>query len=449
MSELTYLLEQVLPHAKFYARDETVYSSEEWLEAIARSRGRLHVAREVLSARPVIYDAQIGPLVDHLRYQLTAYIDPDTDRIGHSFTVMADEMRGLTFTDDLVDEIQAKSSLPNFARGLVRAAAVIGPERAARLLTQWANGEPLRYKIMVVLDGAFTDTEIELQEGLRAYQLPLTSNALPVSTPRLRSVEKILGRTLLEVDVSTGPALFITPEGDARIPLQTRTALGCTSFDTFLLALSLVCNRRVDVVSGWNDHGDAASFVPAGQSGSWTEPDSTHRPLGLASVSLTTGQTRLRSFESPPLNLDENGLRKAWELGTKLQGRMASQPRFKVAVTRWAKAASPGDLSPDRLIDLRVALEALYVDSDGGEVTFRLSVTGARHLATSLDKRREVRRSLSKFYGLASRVIHGRPLKENEKVAPVDRAATLCRDGILKVLQEGSPSNWTDFLLNG
>ena len=67
VSDFTYLLKQVLPHAKFCARDGTVYSSEEWVEAIARSRGRLHVAREVLSARPVIDDTQVGSLVDYLR----------------------------------------------------------------------------------------------------------------------------------------------------------------------------------------------------------------------------------------------------------------------------------------------------------------------------------------------------------------------------------------------
>ena len=283
---------------------------------------------------------------------------PGTDRIGHSFTVIADEMPYATFTPDRVDEIQANSSLPNFARGLVRAAAVLGPERADCLLTQWANGEPRCYKIMLVLDGAFTDTEIQLDEGLRAYRLPLTSDALPISTPRLRTVEGLLGRTLLEVDVSTGPALFVTPEGDAPIPLQTRTALGSTSFDMFLLALSLVCNRRVDVASGWNDHCDASSFAPVDQSNTWTEPGPMLRPLGKCGAYLTTGQTMLRSFDPPPVNLDENGLRKAWELGTKLQERMDSQPRFKVAVTRWVKAASPGDMSPDRLIDLRVALES-------------------------------------------------------------------------------------------
>ena len=450
MSELAVLLKQVLPNAKFRTRDGTVYSSEDWQAAVVRSRGCLHTARKVMSARPEIDDVQIGPLVDHLRGQLGAYVDPTTDRIGHSFEVVAAATPHVAITADRVDEVQANSSLPNFARGLIRAAAVLGPGRAAGLVGQWAEGKPRNYKIMTVLAGALTEDAIKLDEGLRAYRLPVSSNDLPSSTPRLRRVERILGRTLLEVDVSTSPALFVPPGDDAEILLETRTALDGTSFDMFLLALSLICNRKVDVASHWNDHGDAESFAATGQSGSWTEPEMTLELLGKGFTHTpSTGLTELFSFTPPPPNLFESGLRRAWNLRTELQRRMESESRFRVAVTRWSKAASPGVMNADRLIDLRVALEALYLDSGGGESKFRLSVTGARHLATGLDDRRAVRKALSGFYDLASKVIHGTALDRDKEDLPlVERVMTLCRDGILKVVEERNQPVWTDLLLS-
>ena len=154
------------------------------------------------------------------------------------------------------------------------------------------------------------------------------------------------------------------------------------------------------------------------------------------------------TLAAPAANLCEQGLRRAWELRSELQSRLDSDQRFQIAVTRWAKAATPGVMNPDRIIDLRIALEALYLDSTGGELGFRLSLTGARHLRTNLDDRQAVRRSLVDFYGFASRVIHGAPIGRSIDVTLVDMATDLCREGILKIVEQRNQPRWTDLLLS-
>ena len=347
---------------------------------------------------------------------------------------------------DLAEEYLANSTLPGFARALLRVAAVLGPDRAAQALSLWVDGRVRQYKICVVLDGVVVDREIELEEGLRVYRLPISSDLLPPSLPNTlwdtARVKELLGQTLLEVDAWTHPALFAPTK--PRIELKTRTALGDVIPGTFFLALSLVCNQRVSLAWSWNDHGDAAAFGTGNTGLAGSGPSGSH--VRGWTYNPSTGVTSTLASALPEPNLDEVGFLRAWGLCGELQRRMYSSQRFRIAVDRWNRAATPGDLNPDRLIDLRIALEALYVDSTQGETGFRLSVTGARHLRTSLSDRKAVKKKLSDFYRLASKIIHGgTPKKE---IDLVDDAATLCREGILKVIEERDHPNWMDVLLD-
>ena len=259
--------------------------------------------------------------------------------------------------------------MSGFAKGLIRAAAILGQDRATQLLDLWADGERRHYKICVVLAGGYVDEDIELEQGLRVYRLPVSADSLPISMPDSRSdqVSRILGHTVLEVDAFTSPVFFVPIRGDdAYAPLHSRTALGEVSLETFFLALSLVCNRRVGLAWSWHDYDDASSFT-AEVRGGLAGPGMSTKVLSKSwSYEPSTGKTELTSYVPPAPNLCESGLRRAWELRSELQRRIDSDQRFQLSVSRWARAASPGVLNPDRVIDLRIALESLYLDSSGG-----------------------------------------------------------------------------------
>ena len=450
MTELASLLAQALPAITFRTKEGRVYSAEGLQETLSQTSGHVSETREVLSAYLEVDDVWVGSVAAHLRDWLSGYIDVSTDRIRHSFPVVDDTGGYSGVTSDHAEEFRSSSYVSGFARGLIRAAAVLGPDRAAELVSVWAGVEPRHYKICVVLASVYINESLELDQGLRMYRLPVSSDSLPISMPdmRLDSVVNILGHPVLEISASSGPVFFVPRQSiDGHPALHTRTALGDVSLYTFFLALSLVCNQRVSLAWSWNDFGDAGAFT-TGERSSLAGPGlPTERFSKGMTQHLSTGIVELSSFEPPAPNLCKKGLQRAWSLRSELQRRTDSDQRLQIAVTRWAKAASPGVLNPDRVIDLRIALEALYLDSNEGEFGFRLSITGARHLGTSLDDRRAIRKTLVDFYGLASRVIHGATLAKNADVALVDRATKLCRDGILKIVEEGKRPSWTDLLL--
>ena len=106
----------------------------------------------------------------------------------------------------------------------------------------------------------------------------------------------------------------------------------------------------------------------------------------------------------------------------------------------------------DRFIDLRVALEALYLKKFKGEqnqeMTFRLALFGAWHLGDGAEERKDIRRTLRDVYRLGSRAVHGQELKSSEENRRVlSDGQKWCRLGMLKILEEGEPDDWEELIL--
>ena len=104
----------------------------------------------------------------------------------------------------------------------------------------------------------------------------------------------------------------------------------------------------------------------------------------------------------------------------------------------------------DQYIDLRLALESLYlkdfVNEHSQEMRFRLALFGAWHLGGNLDERRTIRKTLRDAYDTASKAVHLGEVPEEAR-APLLLAQDHCRQGILKLLHEGGPRDWGDLVL--
>ena len=454
--ELVQLVDQALAQTSFRTEARAIISVEELCRTLSESYWGAPDRELALSARPEVSDDVVDCLAAGLHQQLDAYVDASSGRIGHSFRVAGDEGELIRATPDHAVEIQSRSHSRGLARALIRAAAVVGTEAAAGLLDGWARGEPLRFKICLVLAGLYVDQPLELAAGLRVYSLPTSSEGLPLSMPATprphwQRVSNMLGHTVLEIDTHTCPVFFQPPREEGQYPpLETLTILQDVKVDTFLTALSLVCNRRVGVAWSWNDYGDAAAFATNPPTGLAGPGPMTLGLLGRGSTHDPTGNiTEITDFNPPSPNLDANLLGRTWAFVEELQRRIDADPRFRIAVRRWEQFATPGASPEDRAVDLRIALESLYLNSDAGELGFRLAITGARHLGSSLDKRREIRKTLGDFYGLASRIIHGTELNQvrNSDTESVKRASRVCCDGILRIVEEKYQPNWSDLLL--
>ena len=106
----------------------------------------------------------------------------------------------------------------------------------------------------------------------------------------------------------------------------------------------------------------------------------------------------------------------------------------------------------DQFIDLRIALEALYLKDFTGEqsqeMRFRLALFGAWHLGEDFEGRKEIRKTLRRTYDVASAAVHGGDLEFSEdNRSLLAESQNLCRQGILKLLEEGTPNDWGEMIL--
>ena len=431
---------------------EAVGSAEEFRRALSNGERDEFEHSKLGSASVDVGDSRVRTLVDHLRKRLGRFVEAETDRIGHSFQVVGDRDSLTTITSDYHESCSAISTVTSLAKGLVRAGAILGPCRAADLMEQLIQGEPQRQRLCVMLDRIHACGIAVPSEAVRLYRLPTSSDLLPASMagPVREPLESVLGRTVLELDAYVRLPFFLPREtDDARPSTSATSVLGDATLEEFLYCLSLTCGTQAKLARAWIDVGDIAAFGAMQRGTTSMGPGFSENRLGsgITFQIFPKAVARLRPSEMPPPNISEDDLRRAWLLKDEMHRRFNADRRFSTAVTRWSKAAIPGDAGPDRVIELRIALEALFLDSNRDELAFRLATTGARYLATELEERKAVRKTLVDFYGMASSVIHGDEPSSSKRSRLADEATVLCGRGILKMLERQERPIWGDFLL--
>lgn len=141
-----------------------------------------------------------------------------------------------------------------------------------------------------------------------------------------------------------------------------------------------------------------------------------------------------------------DGLAQATQLFVK---RMNSRDRrLDVAIGRWVKSQRPYEDLPDQFIDLRTALEALYIGKGQGELGFRMATHGAWHLGEDFTERQKYQKMLREAYNTASSAVHNGEIDKTAKNYQLLSAAQdLCRRGILQCLDDGCIPIWNDLIL--
>ncbi len=392
------------------------------------------------SSRLLVPDHLIANLVEYLRELLGDHLTTDDDRICLKFPV--DGTRHICQIGETngMHRREYEPELPDLARGIIRGTALLGPKRVAEFLSDWIAGKPLQYRYFALLVGVTVDDELDLHNGVRVVPLPTSSDSLPVSLPRTRSIQTTdyLGRAMLSVDINVRPVF--SRIGEERNFDRHDSVLSIpeiSSLDSLYEALSLVTDSSVRSNSNWYDFGIINTFSgDHSRDGSFRPPDDN--PSSLAwSTSPETGLVRLMHRQPAPHNLSLKELQKAWDLHGKLHNRSTKNRRFRNAIRRWARCTRNDLDATDQFIELRIALEALYLDSSPGEQTFRLSSRGAWHLGHSHSERIEIQQTLRKFYRIASKVVHGdEPNEDKGDFESLRKAKDICRRGILKALRQ-------------
>lgn len=130
------------------------------------------------------------------------------------------------------------------------------------------------------------------------------------------------------------------------------------------------------------------------------------------------------------------------------QRRNSPNPAVGIAAQRWSSSKRPGENLADRFIDLRIALESLYLSERGPELGFRLATHGAWHIGADAEERRRCFQTLRDAYNAASSAVHKGELKETEEhLRLLAEAQDLCRRGILERLGEDTAPDWNAVIL--
>ena len=403
------------------------------------------------SARPVSPDHLVKELTEKLRELLGNYIATGTDHIRHTFP-----SSNLSYSDrerksDGLAKRECVSYISDFAKGLIRGAAILGPDRVAELLCNWIEGKPLQYRTSALLAGVTVEQELDLGNGVSVTPLPISSDALPVSLPRDTSTSVIdyLGRAVLSVDSEVCPVLSqVQNSQDPGASPHDLSGPDGLSLPTLYEALSLISGNFVHSKLNWNDYAEVSAFSSKNQSDSWRSgPFFNDRPhIGL-NTNHSTGVTTLTGIdEVPSLSLED--LEKAWKIHSVLDSYKERDRRFRTAINRWIRSMRPGLEVTDQFIDLRIALEALYLGRDTGGQTFRLALTGAWHLGNDVSERKKIQEILKRFYRVASNVVHGEAInREKGDLKWLEEARNVCRLGILKIIEEKNQPDWNELLL--
>ena len=462
MQDLTELLNLILDQTTFGSHSDASMSPEQ-LRDIMERRGWHD--EEIISARkaqPDIPDALFSQLRNHLRSLLQEYIDPGTDHIGHAFPIDSPRMYPIdchhgerieTFQPNGLVSLACVSALEDFAKGLVKGAVVIGAERVVCLLSGWLQGGPVEYRISALLNGLPVREPLAPADGVRIEPLPLSTDELALNLPRrtVMSAADYLGRTIVSIDTAAKPALF-RPNASPSAQIVQANTVGNVDIDTVCQALSLESDSYVDVAFRWNDYQELAAFSPRNGSMTWATGNARGKgrsaPMSLSTDSFTGVTTLEFGSDHQMLDISEEQL----TLTLSALKTLKNSDKTRIAVSRWVKSKDSGERLEDRFIDLRIALESLYLQNIGnekyrGEMRFRLSLTGAWHLGSDLEERKKVRKNLLDAYDAASKAVHSGALDYFKNQELLSTAQDLCRRGIFKLLKEGSPSDWGDLIL--
>ena len=416
MQEAIKLLATVIQQTKFHQKRMGTFTAME-LRSIWSS--------DKLSARlvePEVPENLLAKFTDQLRRLLYDYLDPKTDRIGNG---LVDLMGGMP-----------NPEINRFAEDLIRGAAILGPERLLELLFGWIKGEPFHYKTKTLLIGVSIDQPLALKEGIRISSLPKSLTELTPHLP-LFSIPNygymgFLGGVILSVDCEAGPPFYAPTESEPFFKDFKHTwangKIPGLSIETFCEALSLACNNYVYRKFLWRDFEDLEEL-------------NTAVGTGMSFVDVPT--------HSLTIPLSQKHLEQARDIHFGRSSFGEKRRYLDTAVSRWMKSKRPNAGLADKFIDLRIALEALYLENDyEGEKRFRLAVRGAWHLGANFTERKKYYKTLLDAYSRASKVVHADEAKitEKDKKLLAD-AQDACREGILKRLKEEQKQDWNEIIL--
>ena len=321
------------------------------------------------------------------------------------------------------------------SRKLVVAAAAYGAEAAAKHAIEFARYGMVETRSIHLLKGPPVSKPKRLddhcsllpyRQALRranSFFLPGTFRAPPEDADRVGALE-----CTRYARATRRPAFGNEWFGS---PLMQRGA------ETLALVLGLVWGTGLRVIQSWHATPVAVEavlpFWLLSGGGGVTHPVELLRQ-GFAGLS-----------KQRPLPV-----REVWELMGKLQGLSSrSRRRLEIALRRLRNASEKLD-EEDRVIDLCIALEALFMETAEWRNQRKIIARrGSWHFADSVRERQSIRAALKEFYELRSEIVHGNPAtpqtpgEEGHRGMLISKILDVARASLKTMIAEGRPRDWS------
>ena len=367
--------------------------------------------------------------------------DLEEEVLGLISSALADhihEGRVQTATIEILGGSHPGVQMKDLLQQLLKVALVRSPNLAAQSFHQAVEGKPIAYQRIALLNGIRVENEIEVCKGIRLISLPNSTSELPNIFPHINYMSPIdlLGKTLIGIDYTVSPA-FLNPKvttttiDDAFDHTSVSDEHPEFKVEEFCDALSMACDGSIEYIAMWKHLSHDHVVNVLGKAGSHHfKPFSLHETnRALATEDLA--KEALSIYESRRL----------------LRREVAD--RLKVPIDRWIKSKGDQPL-PDSMIDLGIALEALFLsDLDGSaELSYRLRLRAAWYLGKDADERSSILDDVGQVYGKRSAAVHGKDVPADAGTEEVlTRGQTLCLQAIHKILKCGRFPNWNRLVL--
>ena len=326
-----------------------------------------------------------------------------------------------------------------------------------------------------MLEGIELEAEIQVFEGIHLIPLPSLVSEFPTHfgwNISAKTPYNFIGKTLLVIDYIIFP-IFHKPSSLAKAPGEP---------DSYVLILPGIGSPvPTDVPVEWAKQ--RARFkveVDGGKFPDFKEADFYNdfcQALSLACNSAVQvgmrwkfiGQDELfnadasRSAQLPqgpfgdPVEVGEAQIEKAKCLYEKLANPNSEiAKKLQIPINRWIKSKASKD-NVDKMIDLGIAFEALYLPKDNiDQLAFQFRLRASWYLGEDKADREKLIDEFNAIYTLRSKAVHNGEVPPRVKIRRgesvptsefIPRAQALCRDSIIKILEDGEFPDWNNVIL--
>ena len=343
---------------------------------------------------------------------------------------------------------------------LLRIAIAYGIEKAVLDFHRCSclEGAQDLFQDIVSLEGITLETETQVCEGAQLVPFPSPT------TPELASYlpgylvrefgsnkEVNRGKTLLIIDrpmfsIFHRPSEETFQKGIRVDGLPFQFALDDIKFlndhtvhsfrKSMCQALSLVCNSSVQIARTWRNVPEDKLFRPFHSS----SIGYNHGPFGHSTEVEQTEIKKAKCLYNKLVNLDSD-----------------VDKKLEIATDRWIKSKANKD-NVDKMIDLGIVFETLYLPKGNIEqLAFQFRLRASWHLGKDKADRQELIDEFKAIYTLRSKAVHNGVVPDKIRIRKgevaiatskfIPRAQDLCRDSILKILEDGEFPDWNDLIL--